>query len=165
VSVSGSALTKFENYHPSTPRLRIDPIVRAPALQAMIGAPRPRGKMALLFGPIFREDVAQRHCRPVTARPVSTALRVSWPPHPAHKSRPGTGYGPCTALLQLANILAVSDVQLELNYLRDQLEHLEFLRSTGPLDSDMQMLYELLAMRRAELLYAEYGADRSSRAP
>lgn len=72
---------------------------------------------------------------------------------------------PCTALLQLTNIVDVSDVQFELSYLRYQLGHLALLRSTGQLDSDMQMLYELLVMRRAELLYAEYGADRSSGAP
>ena len=46
--------------------------MRAPALQAMIGAPRPRGKMALLFGLIFHEKVAQRHRRSVAARPVPT---------------------------------------------------------------------------------------------
>ncbi len=67
------------------------------------------------------------------------------------------------ARLQLASIVDVSDAQFELSHLRDQLKHLESLRSAGPLDSDMEMLHQLLIMRRAELLYAEYGPDRRSR--
>ena len=59
--------------------------------------------------------------------------------------------------------MGVTDVQFELTCLSDQLKHLEFLRAGGRLDNDMQMLYELLTMRRAELLYAEYGPERSSR--